>query len=405
VVGGTDVPEPVSRDPRLLAYELGQAFGAHRKVPELIAFAVARCRELLKAEGVAILLLDRENDELYFPYSAEEDPLIAAHLSHIRFPAYLGIAGKVLRTARSLRVDDVSADRWFFAGVDEKTQRITRSLVCAPLISPQGALGVIEAVNPLNQERFTDDDLALLDALAETLAGAIENVRQPKAAQSEAHSAAPRPETAGERDVARAYVFRRQGEYWTITYEGETLRLRHTKGLSYIAYLLRYPGQEVHAIDLVAQDSGQSAVGNGQVSPVPTRDTCHEIRETISLGDAGGMLDPQAKADYKRRLGDLRETLEEARAFNDPARAERLQLEIDFLAQELARAVGLGGRERRAGSHAERARVNVTRAITSVVQKIAEHHAGLGRHFAATIKTGMFCSYASDPRVPVAWVL
>ena len=42
--------------------------------------------------------------------------------------------------------------------------------------------------------------------------------------------------------------------------------------------------------------------------------------------------------------------------------------------REMARAVGLGGRDRRAGSAAERARLNVTRAIKSALQKISEHN-------------------------------
>ena len=389
--------EPVSRDPRLVAYELGQAFGAHRQLPELIGFAVATCRELLKAEGVAILLLDRENDELYFPYSAEEDPQIAAQLAHIRFPAYRGIAGKALRTARSLRVDDVSADRWFFAGVDEQTQRKTRSLVCAPLIAAHGALGVIEAVNPRSGGRFNDEDLALLDALAQVIAGAIENVAH-TTAPGEESAAQRRSETAQDAPAARDHVFRQQGEYWTIIYQGETLRLRHAKGLAYIAHLLRYPGQEFHAIDLINVVEGD----RGEPQPTPENTRAQAAR---SLGDAGAMLDSQAKQDYKRQLNELREDLEEAHAFNDPGRVEKLQQEIDVLTQELARAVGLGGRERRAGSHAERARVNVTRAITSAVQKIAEHHAGLGCYFRDTIRTGTFCSYVPDPRAPVEWAL
>src|SRR5262245_4574200 len=119
----TNAPEPVHRDLRSLASELAHAFADRRNLPELIDFIVATFRELLKAEGVAILLLDRENDELYFPFSAEKNPQVAERLSRVRFPASRGIAGKVLRTGRSLRIDDTLADPWFFAGVDQETQR------------------------------------------------------------------------------------------------------------------------------------------------------------------------------------------------------------------------------------------------------------------------------------------
>jgi hypothetical protein len=55
------------------------------------------------------------------------------------------------------------------------------------------------------------------------------------------------------------------------------------------------------------------------------------------------------------------------------------------------------------GSPAERARVNVTRAIKLALRKITEHHPALGQHVATTIKTGVYCSYTPDPRLPIMW--
>ena len=54
----------------------------------------------------------------------------------------------------------------------------------------------------------------------------------------------------------------------------------------------------------------------------------------------------QAKAAYRARVEDLREELEQARDWADHERAARAQEELDFIARELARAVGLGGRDR-----------------------------------------------------------
>ena len=85
-------------------------------------------------------------------------------------------------------------------------------------------------------------------------------------------------------------------------------------------------------------------------------------------GDAGAALDAEAKADYRRRLEDLREDIEEAEGFNDPERAARAREEYEFISQELAGAVGLGGRDRPASSDAERARVNATRAIRKTLR-------------------------------------
>jgi hypothetical protein len=183
-----------------------------------------------------------------------------------------------------------------------------------------------------------------------------------------------------------------------MTYAEETIRLKHSKGLAYLAHLLRHPGKAIHAIDLV------NSVGSDANEPRSAQTETTEERRR-NLGDAGEMLDMQAIADYKRQLADLRSELEEADLRHDVGRAAALQQEIEFLKREITRAVGLGGRSRRAGSHAERARVNITRAIASTLHKITEHHAELGRHLAATIKTGTFCSYVPDPRVPMEWLL
>jgi CheY-like chemotaxis protein len=188
--------------------------------------------------------------------------------------------------------------------------------------------------------------------------------------------------------------FRREGEFWTIAFEGEAFRLRDSKGLHYIAALLRDPGRERHALDLV---------GSGGVDGAPTRKVADPDLRTA--GDAGPVLDPQAKAQYRARLEELEEDLREAEQWNDPERVARAREERELLAHELASAVGLGGRDRKVGSDAERARVNVTRAIRAVLDRIAEHSPALARHFEATLRTGTFCSYVPDPQSPLRWEL
>jgi hypothetical protein len=59
--------------------------------------------------------------------------------------------------------------------------------------------------------------------------------------------------------------------------------------------------------------------------------------------------------------------------FYHPERAGRAREEIEFLAAELAAATGLGGRDRKAASNAERARVSVTKAIRTTLKRVEEH--------------------------------
>jgi predicted ATPase len=198
-----------------------------------------------------------------------------------------------------------------------------------------------------------------------------------------------------EEETTSVHRFAREGEYWTVTYQGTTSRLKDSKGLRYIGHLLRNPGSEIHVLDLVAQVEGTPAPSGGARSGSGL--------DSVGLGDAGEVLDPAAKAAYKRRLDDLQEELEEAREYNDPERAARLQEEKDALIQQLAGAVGLGGRDRKAASAAERARVSVTKTIKDALRKIADNDEALGAHLSSTVRTGTYCAYTPDPRVPVDW--
>src|SRR5439155_691808 len=68
---------------------------------------------------------------------------------------------------------------------------------------------------------------------------------------------------------------------------------------------------------------------------------------------------------------------------------------------ELARATGLGGRRRRLGDAAERARTTVTARIRDAIGRIERAHPELGRHLRASIVTGARCAYR--PAETVRW--
>ena len=119
----------------------------------------------------------------------------------------------------------------------------------------------------------------------------------------------------------------------------------------------------------------------------------------------GPLLDAEAKVAYRARLDELAADLAEAQEFNDLERAAMIDAEIDALVTELSRAVGLGGRDRRAASAAERARLNVTRALRSAIDRIAAAHTELGQHFRVTVRTGSYCVYQPDPAATPPWEL
>ena len=189
----------------------------------------------------------------------------------------------------------------------------------------------------------------------------------------------------------KSTILRHEGEFWTVAFEGSQFRLRDSKGLRYLALLLATPGQELHVLDLVTRTNSS---GGGRAARLEGVDELHDSRQS----DAGSILDERAKASYRDRLRELDDDLEEAVAWSDAGRISRITEEKDYLTHELAAAMGLGGRDRRASSDAERARINVTRAVRSALQRVREYDARLADHLDATVHTGTYCSYVPDPR-------
>jgi Nif-specific regulatory protein len=160
-----------------LLYDLGCAFGARLDLDELLPLILSRCREVLNAESVAVLLLDSQRAELDFSYLSRETDEVGTRLVSVRVPAERGIAGAVLRSGDPVRIDDVQRDARFYPEVDRATGLTTRTLLCVPLKSRNETIGVVQVINRREGGVFDDDDLSLLTALGGSISIAIENAR------------------------------------------------------------------------------------------------------------------------------------------------------------------------------------------------------------------------------------
>lgn len=258
--------------------------------------------------------------------------------------------------------------------------------VGAPYEAALARMGLADAHRAGGSEHRAD----LEGRAARTILDEIEAA--PAVAPSPAHVG--HPATGNEQSPVSLDVFRREGDYWTVTFDGHTVRVRDLKGMRHLARLLADPGREYHVLDLVAAEAG-----SGARSEISQAGGLHDS----ALGDAGEMLDARAKDAYRRRLHEIDDDIDQARSMGDVERAAQAEAERDFLVRELARAVGLGGRDRRAASASERARAGVTRAVRQAIARIAEHHAELGEHLSRTIRTGTYCAYLPDPRTPAEW--
>ena len=142
----------------------------------LIPFVIGKVKALLPADGCALLLLDGEKQELYFPYTAEAVPEVDRRLGEIRFPVTHGIAGWVVRHGRPDVVGDAADDARWNPEVDRQTGVVTRSLLTAPLRGKHGVIGAIQA-RSTRVNAFAPDDLHFLVGLADGVAVAIENAQ------------------------------------------------------------------------------------------------------------------------------------------------------------------------------------------------------------------------------------
>ena len=181
----------------------------------------------------------------------------------------------------------------------------------------------------------------------------------------------------------------REDDFWLVGFAGAVTRIPDSLGLRYLDLLIRHPGRELAAPELVQL----AAAG-----PAATTAPADDLHDASGTG-ADEVLDQQARAAYRQRLTALDEDLAEAEAWNDTERASRLRAGKDFLVRELAAATGLGGRPRRLGAESERARLNVTRAIRSAIARIRDRAPAAAAHLDQAVRTGTRCSY-SPPNGP-----
>jgi hypothetical protein len=199
----------------------------------------------------------------------------------------------------------------------------------------------------------------------------------------EAEAAAPTSTHAAVSEPAppEPNVFRRAPAGWSISYDGRTVEIRHTKGLADIHRLLATPGVELHVLELAQESHGATAPGDASRQPV---------------------LDERAKAEFRERVLALQAEVDDARACADIVRAERAEAELDFVVAELAAGLGFGGRDRTMTDAAERARQAVRARIRYSLGRLGQVHPALGRHLDRALVTGTFCSYR--PERPSTWV-
>lgn len=158
-------------------HELGKALTSSLQLDQVLRTIMEKIDEFLRPDTWSLLLVDEIKQELYFELAVGKG---AQALKDVRIKMGQGIAGWVAQNDEAVVVPDVSRDTRFFSKIDEKTEMETRSIVAVPVRYRDHCLGVIELINCVGREGFQERDLALLEALADFAAIALENARHVK---------------------------------------------------------------------------------------------------------------------------------------------------------------------------------------------------------------------------------
>jgi diguanylate cyclase (GGDEF)-like protein len=145
-----------------------------------------KANEFVPSESGSILLDDpfrkvamRRENELVFiaTFGHASRNLIGQRLS-----AKFGIVGQVYQTGTPYVSADVKEDDFFYAEFDEQLGHKTHSVVCVPIYIGKTVCGVLELINRLDGNIFTERDKTLLEIFAGYTSFTLQNALDAKRA-------------------------------------------------------------------------------------------------------------------------------------------------------------------------------------------------------------------------------
>ncbi len=153
--------------------ELSALINSSLDIAEIRKRAIKAATELVNAEAGSLLFIDEETGELYFDVAIGEK---GEKVKTIRLKKGQGIAGWVAENNEPVIINDVQSDSRFFKGADEKSDYVTKNMICVPIKTKNKLIGALQAINKKNTA-FNNEDLDILTALSNQVAIAIENAR------------------------------------------------------------------------------------------------------------------------------------------------------------------------------------------------------------------------------------
>ena len=140
-----------------------------RSFKELFERVVQRSAEILEADRASLYIYDPEKQQLW--------TLAAKDLEKpIYLPLNKGLAGLCAASEKVLVVEDAYQHPAFDPSWDRKHGYRTKSVLCLPIKNREGKLkGVLQIINKLNRETFSEEDVKLATYLVSLVGVALEN--------------------------------------------------------------------------------------------------------------------------------------------------------------------------------------------------------------------------------------
>jgi len=143
------------------------------EIDKVLVLVMEIAKRVVDAEASSLLIYDEKTDMLSYEVALGEKGNEVKNMFSLKLGQ--GIAGWVAQHRQPLLIGDVQKDERFFRGSDEKTGFKSRSILCVPMQAHGKFLGVLEVINPVQRDAFTEGDLEILAAFSGLAAIAIEN--------------------------------------------------------------------------------------------------------------------------------------------------------------------------------------------------------------------------------------
>lgn len=168
---------PLGQKDLALVYDVAKSIHAIRNLDDMLQHIFQLIKDVVNVEGASLALHDPDQHEFYFIRTVEHDaPATVAKRSEVRFADHIGVAGWVLRKNKTAIIQNAYSDKRFFKGIDQREGFKTRSMICVPLRSRKGVMGVLYALNKLSGD-FTEREAKLLEVLSGSIAISVENAK------------------------------------------------------------------------------------------------------------------------------------------------------------------------------------------------------------------------------------